>query len=535
MKKEIKKLNKVICFTRVSTTLQDLESQEREVIAMAKNDGYNDSQIILISEKESGYCLTEDERIGLTQMKKAIEEDAIDCVYCWEVSRIARRLKVIVSISDYLEERKVNLKIKKEGLQLFDCDGKKNPLYTIIMAILGSFAEIERNSIIERMGRTKKMMMHNGQKTSAAIKYGYSIDEDKYFIVNEDEANIIREIFTLYSSGDYTCEKLAKEMNERGYCFRKSKHNQEGKFSRANIDDIISSFSYSGEVRSKGNRDIDASETEGNLYPMIVPIELIEKCNEIKAQKRSVNKGYDANKYNAYCKGLLKDGKDPISTKHNEVMDSYRTMKVRCGVASYSNIKQDISISLNYTDYLVWYATKQYRVSNNTDSGKVADLKDKMNAMVAKLFVVNAELEKVLKRKDKLENDYYVEGKLKEDTYISISKQIDNIIAETERKKNIIEIDIANQKKLIKSAMNDSNITFEDLDQFSEDKKIELIHQVIKEIICLKDGNATISLNIIFFDGSEKKGWFNSKAKKVELDGNDISDGYKPKMERKKY
>lgn len=544
MTNKTKKSNRVICFTRVSTKMQDLNSQEREVIAMAKNDGYNDNQIILISEKESGYCLNEDERIGINQMKRAIEEETIDCVYCWEVSRIARRLKIVVSISDYLKERKVNLKVKKEHLEMFGCDGKENPLYTMLMAILGSFAEMERNTIIERMNRTKKMMTHNGQMANNSPKFGYSIDENKYFIVNDEEADIVRQIFTLYASGEYSCSTLAKEMNERGYTFKKTKYNKDGKFTRNSIADILASKAYSGEVRSKGNMPLGKTETEGNIYPMIVPMELIAKCEEISKSKNKKFQCKKANKYDAYCKGLLKDGNDPISRNHNQQFDGFRTLVVRSGIASYVNGNVNgnkrISISMNFGDYIVWHAVKQFRLCHNTDNGKVATLTEEMNVMVSKLFVINADLDKALKRKEMLDNGFYVEGKIKQDSYNAMTKQIDNIIAETEKKKKIVETDISSQKKLIKDSMNESSISMEDLDAFSEDKKIDLIHSTVKEVICRKDytkgaKSNIATMQIYFVDGSVADGWYNSKSEKVLYNGIDISDGYKPKIERKKY
>ena len=74
---------------RVSTKAQDFDEQEREIYNMAIKDGYKPEDIIPVCEKESGIKLSEEERAGLNRMKELIESDpTINCVYCWEVSRM---------------------------------------------------------------------------------------------------------------------------------------------------------------------------------------------------------------------------------------------------------------------------------------------------------------------------------------------------------------------------------------------------------------------------------------------------------------
>lgn len=85
---------KAILLVRVSTDRQEFDEQERIIYNQAIKDGYNDCDIMPIKEKESGIKLSEEERQGLNRMKEAIESDKeINCVYAWEISRIARRRK----------------------------------------------------------------------------------------------------------------------------------------------------------------------------------------------------------------------------------------------------------------------------------------------------------------------------------------------------------------------------------------------------------------------------------------------------------
>ena len=65
-------MKKVIVLSRVSTEDQDLTQQTDEVLKEVYKDGYTDSNIIIIEDKESAIQLSEEERHGLNKMKEYI-------------------------------------------------------------------------------------------------------------------------------------------------------------------------------------------------------------------------------------------------------------------------------------------------------------------------------------------------------------------------------------------------------------------------------------------------------------------------------
>lgn len=121
-------MKKCILLSRVSTQQQTLEQQTNELLKFAKNRGYNDNSIIVIEDKESAIKLDEEHRQGLIKMKEYIAEDKnINCVICYEISRISRQQKVLFSIRDYLKERKIQLVILKPYMELLDVKGEITP------------------------------------------------------------------------------------------------------------------------------------------------------------------------------------------------------------------------------------------------------------------------------------------------------------------------------------------------------------------------------------------------------------------------
>lgn len=58
---------KAIILSRVSSMHQNLEQQTEAVLRAVHSDGYKDSNIIIIEDKESAIKLSEEERNGLNK------------------------------------------------------------------------------------------------------------------------------------------------------------------------------------------------------------------------------------------------------------------------------------------------------------------------------------------------------------------------------------------------------------------------------------------------------------------------------------
>lgn len=104
-----------------------------------------------------------------------------------------------------------------------------------MLQILASFAEFERNTIIENV--------YNGQRQRAIEGYyqgnlplGYDKvpDSKKELMINQHEANIVKYIFESYAKG-HGYRKIANALNHKGYVTKKAKP-----FSISSITYIIS-------------------------------------------------------------------------------------------------------------------------------------------------------------------------------------------------------------------------------------------------------------------------------------------------------
>ena len=76
--------------------MQELASQTEKVKKEALLK-YNEGELVVVENKESAVKKTEEELLGINQMKEIISKGGIETVYCYELSRLSRRPKVLYS------------------------------------------------------------------------------------------------------------------------------------------------------------------------------------------------------------------------------------------------------------------------------------------------------------------------------------------------------------------------------------------------------------------------------------------------------
>lgn len=133
---------KTIAYIRVSTASQDLENQRLAILSYAQKEKImiDAFQEIIISAGKK------DQRDHFDIIINTLE--AGDTLIVSELSRIGRSLGMIVEQVNKLLAKKVNFICIKEGLHLQE--GKQDLQAKITIAMVGLFAEVERDLISER-------------------------------------------------------------------------------------------------------------------------------------------------------------------------------------------------------------------------------------------------------------------------------------------------------------------------------------------------------------------------------------------------
>lgn len=124
----------IVKYLRVSTTKQDVLRQD---IQLDKQGIKFDKEYI---DKMTGKTK---ERPQLNKMLFEVKKG--DTVYCESISRLGRNLKDLIEIIEQLVDKGVRVVILKEGIDT------NSSTYKLLLAIFGGVAEMERETIQERV------------------------------------------------------------------------------------------------------------------------------------------------------------------------------------------------------------------------------------------------------------------------------------------------------------------------------------------------------------------------------------------------
>ena len=134
---------RVALYLRVSTSEQTTKNQRRELIAVAKRQGWNVVEIFedagISGAKGRG------QRPGLNAMLRGVARKDFDLVAAWSVDRLGRSLQDLVSMLGEFHAKKVDLYLHQQGLDTTTPSGKA------MFQMLGVFSEFERAIIQERI------------------------------------------------------------------------------------------------------------------------------------------------------------------------------------------------------------------------------------------------------------------------------------------------------------------------------------------------------------------------------------------------
>jgi DNA invertase Pin-like site-specific DNA recombinase len=234
-------MKKTIVLSRVSTDQQTLESQTGKVLNEVLRY-YKEEQIIIIENKESAVKKSEEELLGINEMKQYIEAGNIESVYCYELSRLSRRPKVLYSLRDYFLEHNVQLIVLNPFFKLLDDNGEINESSNVIFSLYATFAEQEAKNLKERCRRGRAKRKAENKFIGGKDPFGYSHDKDKNFIINEEEAQVVREMFNMYAYGESKLG-IARKMRARGYFL----NFQSAIDCHTHIDNVLHNRDYTGQ------------------------------------------------------------------------------------------------------------------------------------------------------------------------------------------------------------------------------------------------------------------------------------------------
>jgi len=155
---------RAVIYTRISTTDkgQTVDNQLRILREVAEKKGL---EIVKeISDQGISGAKGRDQRKGFDDLIKGAIKNEFDIILVWDVSRLGRSLKHLVSFLEDIQSAKCDLYIHQSGIDTSTASGK------MMFGMLSVFSEFERSLIRERViagqQRAKAEGKHIGRKTN---------------------------------------------------------------------------------------------------------------------------------------------------------------------------------------------------------------------------------------------------------------------------------------------------------------------------------------------------------------------------------
>ena len=427
---------KCILLVRVSTEAQSYDEQEKELYDLAHFYGYKDKDISSIATKESAIKLDEEERFGLNRMKELLETGEYDCVFAWEISRIARRKKILFSILEYLTSKGIQLIIKEPRIRLLKDDKTIDEGAETIFTLYAQLAESEMRNKIARFARAKKEGFNKGKYMGGNITLGYKVSEDGYWEIDEEGSKLVRLIFDMYISGEYSLTGLGKELKSRGY------------FKNLSVTSIKVEMSHL--LKNPIYRGI---RTSNNIYPQIIDDDTWEQCCKKRKENRTRSKTKTPHLLtplircicNASYSVNLMDGTYSCRVKHNAVE---------------KGLTHSPDVNVNMIESLAWYVALQElhedMVCKRSDAKKTYE--EEIKVYNQKIAHSRELLESTMKRRSDLDENYFVHGRFTKEKYEELTQKQNDIIKTEQSNIRKFETAINSLQQQIQA-----DITFDDM------------------------------------------------------------------------
>lgn len=514
---------KVTFYTRVSLDkeeqLNSLNNQIQYYTNLIKNnknwtyiDGYIDEGISGITTRK---------REQFNQMIADGKEKKFDLIITKEISRFARNTLDSLQYTRELLKHGVGVFFQSDNICTFAEDSE------LRLTIMASLTQEESRKTSNRVKFGHQQAIKNGVVLGNSRIFGYK-KENKRLIIDEKEAKMIRELYSLYATDKYSLKQLENIFWDKGY-----KNHRGNKIAHTTMSNIIRNPKYKGYYVGNKVRIVDMftkkqkflpeeewvmyKDETGEIVPAIVSEELWDKANEVLATrsldvKQKQGKCNHANIFTGkiYCAHCNKPyyRKDSKDTKGNKTSRWVCSGKIKNGsnsCPSFVLYEEELvsilvelfsSISGNFDDVIEKYIAIYKQVISESN------YKDEIDALDKRIQTIEIKKRKLL--------DYNINGKISDDDFInmnnSCNEELNDLVSERdciERQAIMSEDDLKKKVKELRELFKQyaDDIKFGAINKSFVDRYIDVIN-VTNEVN--KNGEKIAKLEVVLFNGERR-------------------------------
>lgn len=211
-------MKSAIIFTRCSSSgslegRQDTTRQVEDLLHYAATNGI--TVVKTFQEHISGGKSNKDRPVLQEALTYALDNH-IDIILISELSRLGRRCDEILETIKFLKDNHINCYFLKEQLSIFSPTGKENPYLTIMCAVLGTAAELERETIYYRLRSGRDKYVRDGGRLGKPKGVGVKSKdklavEYKGVIKNLKSGQSVRNTAKITGVSQSTVQRVKKE------------------------------------------------------------------------------------------------------------------------------------------------------------------------------------------------------------------------------------------------------------------------------------------------------------------------------------
>lgn len=282
---------RVTYYARVSSeTDEQLNSLDNQIAYyenfIKKNEhwtfvqGYIDEGLSGISTKK---------RKRFNEMIADAKEGAFDLIITKEISRFARNTLDSLQYTRELLNFGVGVFFQNDNINTLDEDAE------LRLTIMSSIAQDELRKLSSRVKFGHQQAIKSNVVLGNSRIFGYT-KEDKRLVIDESQAPMVRDLFRLYATGEYSMKQLETLFYEQGY------RNYNGnKIAHTTMSGIISNPKYKGYYVGNKVRIVDMftkkqkflppeewvmfKDETGEIVPAIVSEKIWDRANEVLTRR----------------------------------------------------------------------------------------------------------------------------------------------------------------------------------------------------------------------------------------------------------
>lgn len=211
-------MKKAVIYSRVSS-IGDRQSTDRQIIDLKAISADKHLELIKVFEEHISGAMKTQDRPVLKECLDFCFSNGIEILLISELSRLGRNVDDVIANVRLCKERHLNVYFQKEQLSIFNEDGKEHPFLTIMIAILGTCAEMERENIKFRLnsGRAAYIAKNGHEGLGRPKGTGKSreqlAEEYKSVIRELKRGTSVRRTAKLCDVSSFTVQKVKREFS----------------------------------------------------------------------------------------------------------------------------------------------------------------------------------------------------------------------------------------------------------------------------------------------------------------------------------